>query len=642
MREMGVLVAVLAGVGAMSLLGGLAGILSPVVALIVLAAPILRGRLRWLPWPLLTGPLMLMVVLWLWLAGGDRGTALALALLYLQAHRGLSRVSESDDRVSLLLSGLMLVATASGTEHIGFLGCVVMWSIALPLALLPAGVAGQGWIGAALSGATVLGATLVFIVVPRGVRETVAQTGVGDAITGFSDAVELGTLDTLLDDSKEVFRVTSDVASPGPLYFRGNALELFDGRSWWTEASSANVQLESDKSYPVDAHRLSITLQPSQYGVLFTAGEVLHVEVEDYALRRDDQGVWSVGATQGPVRYHVVSTGELDADGQLGLTEVSALGWTRVPVNLDPRIEALARSVVADESDAMARAVLISDYLEETYTYTRMPRSLGDEAPLSTFLFDRKSGHCEYFASAEAVLLRTLGVPTRLVTGFVGGDWDPERGEWVFRGHHAHAWTEVYLPDEGWVLVDATPGAQAVMQGPSASLTRRFSAWWRDAVLSFDQRDQVTILSHAGRSIERWSPVIEVRSEQFPWRGWIVLLVGSGLLGAAIRFALVRWLAPTGEGGPVRRRKNDPVGVQLDRARFHLERRGWRIPVCLPPVEAAQWVQNRTDEDAAALEALAWMYYAVRYGGDSNPDHADRARLLAEQVMRLGPPRASS
>jgi protein-glutamine gamma-glutamyltransferase len=644
-RDTGVLLAVLAGIIALSLLGDAAAVASPVVGLVVLIAPFVRGRLRWLPWPLLTGPFMLLVVLWLWLAGGDRRAALALALLYLQAHRALSRSSESDDRVSLLLSGLMMVATASGTQHVGFLGCVVMWAFALPLALLPkfsVDTGGHGWLALTLSGATVLGASLVFVVAPRGSRDGVSGGARGMAVTGFSDAVELGSLDTLLDDSQEVFRVSMEGGPTTPMYFRGNALELFDGRNWWSEESKVNVQLAEPSSFPAGAQRYSVALQPSQGGILFTTGEVLHVEAEDHALLRDDQGAWSVDADQEPVRYQVVSTGELGASGRLGSAEASVVGWTRVPVSLDPRIESLARTLVGEEREAMARALLISDHLRDAYVYTRMPRAVGDGEPLSTFLFERRSGHCEYFASAHAVLLRTLGVPTRLVTGFVGGDWDPERSEWVFRGHHAHAWTEVYVPDAGWVLVDATPGAQAVIQPPVVTMSALFSAWWRDTVLSFDQQDQVQMVKNVGHRVEQLAPVLDVRTENFPWRGLVLLMAMSGVLGAVLRIILSRWVGRLAGAPSVRRRRDDPVGVQLDRAHDHLESRGWQIPTCLPPVEAARWVQQQTQEDAEALEALSWMYYAVRYGGDSNPAYADRARHLAERVMRLGPPRARS
>jgi len=135
-RQLGLSVSVVAGLVALSLLGGPVSQMAPVAILLCLLAPIVRGKLQRIPWPLITGPVMIGITLWLW-RGGDRQQSLGLALMYLQVHRSLARRVAADDRVTVLLSGLMIVACASSTEDPIFLGVMVFWALALPVALLP-------------------------------------------------------------------------------------------------------------------------------------------------------------------------------------------------------------------------------------------------------------------------------------------------------------------------------------------------------------------------------------------------------------------------------------------------------------------------------------------------------------------------
>jgi len=119
-----------------------------------------------------------------------------------------------------------------------------------------------------------------------------------------------------------------------------------------------------------------------------------------------------------------------------------------------------------------------------------------------------------------------------------------------------------------------------------------------------------------------------------------MIVAVSALVGGILRLVVDRWLMRLSGARP--RRRRGPVASQLDRAHAHLETQGWRIPRSLPHLEAARWVQKHTVEDAGALEDLARLYYGVRYGGDAIDGAIGPARDLADRVMRLGPPRASS
>jgi len=406
-------------------------------------------------------------------------------------------------------------------------------------------------------------------------------------------------------------------------------------------APAGDAEIAAAASYPADSYKMTVTLQGRSEGVLFTAGEILYIDAEGRGLKRDPQHAWFVDRPGGVIRYEMRSLGPLGPSGSLGTSEADTSTWRGIPENLDPRIKALALEIVGDETDALARATLIGDYLRTEYAYTRVPRDAGETLPLSAFLFERKTGHCEYFASAQAILLRTLAVPTRLVNGFAGGEVDPVGGELVFRGYNAHSWVEVHVDGVGWVLTDATPGPEAMISPPAApTVLENIASFWDSTILGWDRDAQIATVMAAGRRVERALPVAKERADRVPFIG-LGLLVGlSALVGGVLQFLMDRWLHRM--AGERVLQPRGPVANQHFRARRHLEKQGWQIPLSLPPLEASRWVQERTTEDAMALEELAWLYYQVRYGSENADSAITQARSLAERVMQLGPPRASS
>src|SRR5262249_57566678 len=114
---------------------------------------------------------------------------------------------------------------------------------------------------------------------------------------------------------------------------------------------------------------------------------------------------------------------------------------------------------VRGEGPPGERAKRLETHLIQGYSYTRDFGGRSTENPLEDFLFRYRSGHCEYFASSMVLLLRSQGIPARLVTGFLGGDYNPFEGYTIVRGSNAHAWVEAYLPGGGWQIFDPTPPA---------------------------------------------------------------------------------------------------------------------------------------------------------------------------------------
>ena len=124
---------------------------------------------------------------------------------------------------------------------------------------------------------------------------------------------------------------------------------------------------------------------------------------------------------------------------------------------IDRRIQRLAREMAAGYTSELARARAIERRLRSDYGYTLELPSREVADPLAYFLFTRKKGHCEYFASSMTVMLRSLGIPARLATGFQSGIYNPLTDFWVVRASDAHTWVEAWIPGYGWTTFDPTP-----------------------------------------------------------------------------------------------------------------------------------------------------------------------------------------
>lgn len=141
--------------------------------------------------------------------------------------------------------------------------------------------------------------------------------------------------------------------------------------------------------------------------------------------------------------------------------------YLQLPDEFPQRVRELAESLTADAKNAYEKAVAIKMYL------AKIPYSLKIEAPppeadgVDYFLFTQKSGYCVYFASAMAVMLRSTGIPARMVVGFLPGQHDAEQHRYIIRDRDYHAWTEVYFPGYGWIKFDPTPNAPAIVPGGS-------------------------------------------------------------------------------------------------------------------------------------------------------------------------------
>ena len=423
-----------------------------------------------------------------------------------------------------------------------------------------------------------VGSLVLFLLFPRlswNVAARRAGASLGGATTGFADGLRLGGAGLLKSNPRVVFRARID-PDPGTdgldAYWVGRRFDTFDGVQW----SSAGRRGPPSRQVLLGAPgrklvRQEIDLLPA-YGsrtlvALDTPVRFADAESQQttFSVRAE---IYSSGAREvrlvGPsehVTYRAFSTAGQDRIPP----EDAAPERTRrlqLPKGLDPRIPALAETLAEGAVGDRAVARQIERGLQSGYAYTlELPGRVKD--PLADFLFDRRAGHCEDFATALAVLLRTRQIPARVVVGFHGGE--RAAGEYLVRAGDAHAWVEAEV--DGYVLrLDATPPQHRSAAGIGAAgwLLARWETLqirWLDRVVEYSLLDQSQLVQRIrGRSGQTAGTA---RAEKRRDEGAAVALAA---LGAAFLVALL-----LGRRGA----SSDPV--ELGRRLSRLLRRGGRL-----------------------------------------------------------------
>ena len=348
------------------------------------------------------------------------------------------------------------------------------------------------------------------------------------ATTGLSDTMSPGDISSLSLSNEVAFRVSFDNQIPdGPdRYWRGLVLTTFNGRSWTGREPAISTTARDQIVTEGDPISYEITLEPTR---------------QQWVFALDMPVIWSLSKTfMGPqqqlarsapidqrVAYKAVSHPEYRVEADL--PEVYRNWYSNLPADSNQRSATLAREMraAATSDQAFINAVL-RKFNEEEYYYTLEPPPLGSN-PVDRFLFDTRSGFCEHYASAFAVMMRSVGIPSRVVLGYQGGEINPLVGHLIVRQSDAHAWTEVWLEGVGWQRVDPTAavaperidyGASgAALEGlgdawglsaPSELLHRlslsidALNAKWNEWILGYGPENQQNFMKWLGMDDPNW------------------------------------------------------------------------------------------------------------------------------------------
>jgi protein-glutamine gamma-glutamyltransferase len=360
-------------------------------------------------------------------------------------------------------------------------------------------------------------------------------------ISGFSDDVELGEIGQIKKSSEVVMRVSVDggVDAAHGVHWRGIGLTTFDGRRWFNgPRDPAMITPSSDGGwFPLDAGervkrrpgrpiQYTVLLEPIASAALFFANQAESVRgsfnSDGGSSFLSQKGTFlqedSTGSVSNP--YHNFSRMQYEARSLLPAPPVAALRaagsdyspslretYLQLP-KLDPRIPELARQITARADNPYDQARALESYLRSHYGYTLDLTGTPPPDPLAYFLFQKRAGHCEYFASAMTVMLRSLGIPARLVNGFLTGEYNDVGGDFIVRASDAHSWVEVYFPASGWLTFDPTPPAADIKPGRYAQFGRYwdwFQLQWSEWIINYDFVHQVTLAQNLQRTSRDWT-----------------------------------------------------------------------------------------------------------------------------------------
>ncbi len=484
---------------------------------------------------------------------------------------------------------------------------------------------------------------LLFLIIPRlqiNLFHPAAATRVH--VSGFSEEVRLGEVGRILSSHRRVMRVRLEPADmlDSPPYWRGVALDHFDGRVWrvalgYRQRFRTRPPGLVHVDPPAETNLIQrYTVEPLDTGVLFVIPHVLAIEASLPGLMQSYTEAFDSGF-QGRKSYVVYSHVESPRPDVLRKDNTAihpALAgiYLQLP-DLNPEVRALARRITLSAATDYDRVRAIRDYLRDNYEYSTVPRS-GGNAPLEDFLFRTREGHCEYFASALVVLCRAIGIPARMVNGFLGGEYNSVGHYWVVRQENAHSWAEVRFARSGWVRFDATPAGEAAAHPPARSVADRLGQYldyaetqWYFFVLDYDlgvQMDVVSRVLQGLRHVAAWdrpgqdsrsAPALKTGRGRVHWF-WL----GAALLAVVAAWRGWRAWAPGRHGPAVPRSLQQGPGRRFASRRrtlhARLTRAGFAKAPGETPLERAQRAGNAMG-DGGLLARVEMRYYAARFGG---------------------------
>lgn len=519
-----------------------------------------------------------------------------------------------------------------------------------------------------------LGAAAIFFLLPRVSSNYLsAYAPANDIATGFSDEVQLGRIGQIQQSSSLVMRIRIDRDTGGAfdLKWRGVSLNAFDGKTWFnphahhllshppdgrfvfTQAYWPN--LENRSNWPFHLVHYRVLMEPFSSNVFFLAPTPLSLEGNYRTIATDAGGaVFNLDPEHPVTRYEATSNiaepspDELRAASDFYPPEI----WRndlQLP-SVDARVSRLAAQIAGSTPTNYDKAVAIETYLRTHFGYTLQLPQTEPRDPIANFLFERKEGHCEYFASAMAVMLRTLRIPTRVVNGFRTGEFNDVTSQYLIRASNAHSWVEAYFPGYGWVSFDPTPaGLPEVRSGLGRIMLYldAMASFWRDWVVNYDTAHQYSLGRQVARNGFEWYQNLRAwarrtydrmlsmarRSQQTVthapqlWSFAGVLITGLLLLAAnlnrLLRALRIRRIASQPDRSPAL-----AATIWYQRMTHALAKCGWPKPPAQTPQE---FVHSLPNQPAQRIVAEFTVHYERARFGAAPED----ARRLPELYQHL-------
>ena len=501
---------------------------------------------------------------------------------------------------------------------------------------------------AILMGQSAILAVVLFLVFPR-ISPFWQMPSNKSAETGLSDSVKPGDIANLSRSTKLAFRADfgqQEVPNYSQLYWRAMVLENFDGKEWTRSKSLATKELKEKfkQSFKLNLEQTDILplnyqviAEPSFQKYLFTLAPAVSLRENRGIKTKVDYTFMSKKIISQAKSYRLRSY--LSAPLGLELSDISRKMNLAYPEGSNPRLEKMALQLQKDYPEAQTRAQAILSLIHKNnYSYTLQPPLLSNNS-LDEFFFDTQAGFCVHYATSFTFLMRASGIPARLVTGYLGGEYNgtntndsDNKGDIASKGHlsiyqyDAHAWSEIWIKNKGWIRIDPTGAVdpERVNSGLSNELLQEQSVLNKD-LFSLYQFKNIQWLNSLRLQFDaldyqwtRW--VIGFTSEQQynlfqNWFGkmasWkLALIIGSSLVISMAMLMLFLYL--------FNRSKRIVQPLTKWQALYHkaleqLAKQGIQKPVSMTVNDFSKQVRDRIPELAIVFTQLSGSYNALCY-----------------------------
>lgn len=516
----------------------------------------------------------------------------------------------------------------------------------------------------------------LFVMFPRvGLSLLLLNHSPKGRMVGFSDHVDLGEVGVLRSDPSIALRFdVQDLPSPPPatltLRLRGTAFDRYDGRAWSRtqrerHAGESGEALRLVRAPDARDRRITIDLEPIDPPVVFLPPRTVALQVrvqqqsllEPLAMTRGPEGeVRYSGSDSHGLRYDAYVAQDREPITE-DLPAQERARYLDVPASMPKRIADLAHEWADPQPTPYLKAKAIEEHLKHDFKYDTGSPSGGKPQPVDHFLFESRRGHCEFFSTAMAIMLREIGIPSRNVTGFVGGTYNRFGRYYAVREGDAHSWVEAYLDDpiRGWVTFDPTPtsGARPLQDTTGAyvylrDLVEAMTQRWNRYVIGYDLKTQVRIFEDMTRRYERAR-----RSAGFDKGMMERMTRGPVVAGFLLVAALAGYILWKRRRSPREKRPDEGSAPKIDpkleaatalyrSLELALAAQGISRPVSLPPLKHAEDLAARAHPLAEDVLDLTQKYLEARFGGAALDDAS--ARDFEKRVKEIrsykAPPQA--
>jgi hypothetical protein len=519
-------------------------------------------------------------------------------------------------------------------------------------------------------GSLAIGA-LIFLLLPRFSGGYMSGFNLQPTLmSGFSDDAELGQIGEIKKSSTVVMRIRVDGGRDAArgVHWRGVALTKFDGKRWYNEPQQPMILTPASEGWfhlnsgEINRARggkrihYTVLLEPIASTAIFLVNDAESLRggfngeagASPWGQRRSFLLEDSTGSIFNP--NHNFTRMQYEARSVLPVPPAGAMhqaGFDYSPSiremylqlpKLDQRIPELAKQITAHAETPYDKARAIEGYLPSHYGYTLDLTGPPPSDPLPYFLFQKRAGHCEYFAAAMTVMLRSVGVPARYINGFQTGEYNDIGGDFVVRASDAHSWVEAYFPSNGWIAFDPTPASEEKSPGMFAWLAHYWD-WldlqWSEWVINYDFVHQITVAQNLQSTSRYWTERLtkafadarRLATDRLElWQSRAVdsraaLPLGIAILGVLCISAILlqpkvrQWLVAVWclRVAPSARMTPHLATLQYNEMLRLLARRGIRKGPAQTPLEFATSLPD--EKLAATVSELTAMYHSARFGG---------------------------